>query len=320
MTSALTGESFGSAKPFERSPIKTGLHEFDEALDGIPPQSLTILYGHHKGGKTTLTMNLAEHVAVEEKRPVLYLVQSFNAQTLLGQIVSSRAQVDWLDVAEGKLTAEETGRLDVARGEVAGASLVVEDTPHLADGEIVERIEAWADKHPGGLAIVDHLVRDTPRDIDRCSHALKTAAVRTGAAVIATSRFAPIWDDERLVTGVGLSHADFDWQLLRWWCHSENLYPRDAVHLNISDQRTGEHRLALDLRLDEKFRRLSVVAMKSSGLSSLREERLKHPRGTVYHRILKPGEEPPPGYRKVYVSGLDPALDLGIWESSSWYV
>jgi len=268
-------------------------------------------------------MNIAEHVAVDEKRPVLYLLQAFNAQTLFGQIASSRARVDWLDVAEGKLTAEETERFQAASRELGASSLKIDDMPHLEDAEIVERIESWAGDHPGGLAVVDHLERDTVSAVDRCSQALKSAAVRTGAAVFATAWHELVDDDQCAQRGAGVSHADFSWHLFRWWCSSSNLYPRDEVNLIIHDERTGEQRLSLDTRLDEKFRRFRVVGARSC-CPSLREERTKHPSGMVYHRILKPGEEPPPGSRLVCLSGVDPELEItaweGSWESSRWEV
>jgi replicative DNA helicase len=50
------------------SPIRIGLNEVDELMGGLPPGSLAVLYSHHQGGKTTLAINIAEHVAIEERR------------------------------------------------------------------------------------------------------------------------------------------------------------------------------------------------------------------------------------------------------------
>ena len=301
----------------EHRPIRTGIEAFDNLHKGLPLGSLSVIHGDPKAGKTTLAMNIAEHVAVEEKRPVLYLVQSFSAQTLLGQIVSSRAGVDWLDVAEGKLREGEGARFEVASREIASAPLTIDDMPALEDEEITERIAAWAEQSPCGLAIVDHIRRGSAKEVDRCSQAMKTTAVSTGAAVLATSWPAPGWDDSRSIDGVGTSHADFSWRLYRFWCLDDRLYPRDEGYLTIYDERTGDMRVRMRLRLDERLRRFRFIEQEPTS-SSIRKERLRQPVSKVYYRILKAGEEPPPGAQVRYVSGVNPAAEGRAWESPSW--
>jgi hypothetical protein len=222
---------------------------------------LTVLCGLKEAGKTTLAMNFAEHAAVEQKRPVLYLVQTFSAQTLFGQIASSRARVGWLDVAEGKLGAKEREQFEHSAREIAASPLTIDDTPRLEDGELVERIETWARSHPSGLAIVDHVRRDSHRDVDRCSQTLKSAAVRTGAAIVGTAWATKYsYDRERIEDGVGVSHADFTWTVCRLWGSSRDNFSRDEGFMSIADERTKEHQLFLSTKLDEKCRRFHVIA------------------------------------------------------------
>ena len=306
----------GGREP-DRPPIPTGVEAFDNLYNGLPLGSLAVIDGEIKAGKTTLAMNIAKHAALEAKRPVLYMVQGFSTQTLFGQMASSRAGVDWVDVAEGKLSEEEGTRFEKASRELASAPLIIDDMPALEDDEIAERIAAWAEKNPCGLAIVDHIRRETAKAVDRCSRAMKAVAVRTGAAVLAASWDAPLWDLERLIDGVGTSHADFNWRLFRWWCLDNRQYSREDAYLSIYDERTGDERVRIHCRLDERARRLRSVGPEPTR-SSIRKERLRDPSGTVYHRILKAGEEPPPGARVHYVSGLDPAAEGISWESSSW--
>jgi len=52
LSSALTTGKPASAAA-ERNPIRTGIEPFDNLTGGLPPGSLTVLYGHYKGGKTT---------------------------------------------------------------------------------------------------------------------------------------------------------------------------------------------------------------------------------------------------------------------------
>jgi KaiC/GvpD/RAD55 family RecA-like ATPase len=311
----------GATQEIDSSPIRTGIGEFDNVAGGLPPGSLTVLYGQQKAGKTTLAMNVAEHVAVEERRPVLYLVQRFSAQTFFEQINCSRARVDFLDFAERKLSGEDAKRYEAARGDVLATRLEIDDSPHLSQEEVIQRIGLWSRKHPGGIVVVDHVDgSETERSADNWSHALKSVATRTGCAILATSYLIEVsLEGEAGEAPVSLSHADFGWQLLRWWCWSESEYPRDEANLSITDHRTGEHRLSLDVRLDETMRRFRVVSMRPT-CTSLREARRCYPSGTVFHKLLARGEEPPPGAQRViYHEGIDihPEPSPQMWCSNS---
>jgi KaiC/GvpD/RAD55 family RecA-like ATPase len=310
--SALTTQQRSSGAAVERTPIRTGLPQFDSLTGGLLAGSLTTFCGHYQGGRTTMAMNVAEHVAIEGKRPVLYLVQTFSAATLFGQIASSRAAVDWLDVAEGKLSAEESARFEVASRELSASALLIDDTPELEDAEIVERIERWSREHPGGLAIVDHISRDSNREIARCSQTLKAAAVRTGAAIIAAWQSPD--DTGRQVQGVGVSHADFAWYFFRGWRSCSDLHLRHEVILSVFDERTTEERLVLYLWFHERLRRFHLVAEKPPGLS-LRKKRLGRPADLVCYRILKPEEETPPGARILYMRECDLESAIAKWNS-----
>ena len=69
----------------ERRPVPTGVEAFDNLYRGLPLGSLAVIYGDLKAGKTTMTMNIAEHAALEEKRPVLYVIQDFSARPCLAR-------------------------------------------------------------------------------------------------------------------------------------------------------------------------------------------------------------------------------------------
>jgi KaiC/GvpD/RAD55 family RecA-like ATPase len=310
--SALTTQQHSSGAAVEQTPIRTGLEQFDNLTGGLPPGSLTTFCGHYQGGRTTMAMNVAEYVAIEGKRPVLYLVQKFSAATLFGQIASSRAAVDWLDVAEGKLSAEGFGWFQIASRDLAVSALQIDDTPELDDAEVVERIERWSREHPGGLAIVDHINRGSNREIARCSQVLKAVAVRTGAAIVAAWQ-APD-DTGRQVQGVGLSHADFAWYFFRGWRTCSDLHLRHEVILSVFDERTTEERLVLYLWFHERLRRFHLVAEKPPGVS-LRKKRLGRPADLVCYRILKPEEEAPPGARVVFMRESDLEAAIAKWNS-----
>jgi KaiC/GvpD/RAD55 family RecA-like ATPase len=261
---AFAGRLWGNRTPAAALPLRTGFAEFDQLTGGLPAGSLTVVYGNREAGKTSLLLNLAEHALLKEKRPVLFFQQSFSAETLLGQLGSLVAEIDWLDFCEGKLDARDRTGFKSALQKLS--ALTIDDTPHLEDEELVERISRWAESHRSGVVIIDHLIRTTPRTQGRCSQAFKAVAVRTGAVVVATCWHKDIEiDHSDTEEGVGESHADFTWALYRF-------DPRPQILMDVRDERTGEHRLALDLELDERLRRFRVIGA-GPRCESLREIR-----------------------------------------------
>jgi hypothetical protein len=219
-----------------------------------------------------------------------------------------------VDFAEGKLGPDDRKRVAAAKRDLERSPLTVDDTPHLEDVEIAQRIEKWANDFPSGVVIVDDFEqRNTRVQVDRCSHALKSVAAKTKTAVVGTAIYALLSDHQCSVYGVGLSHADFSWSLLRRWCWS-SVYPRDEFDLSIVDRRTGEQRLKLELQLEERLRRFEVVGSVPC-TPSLRESRLRRPDASVYHRVLNLDEKPPAGAKLIYMRGVrfDPGIEL--WEA-----
>src|SRR5439155_5639850 len=51
--------------------VSTGYHEFDDMTSGLQSSDLIIVAGRPSMGKTTYAMNIAEHVAIKGKLPVL---------------------------------------------------------------------------------------------------------------------------------------------------------------------------------------------------------------------------------------------------------
>ena len=51
--------------------VSTGYHDLDEMTSGLQPSDLVIVAGRPSMGKTTLAMNIAEHVAIKSQVPVI---------------------------------------------------------------------------------------------------------------------------------------------------------------------------------------------------------------------------------------------------------
>lgn len=87
------------AEPWE--PIPTGLEGVDEALDGgLPSTGLVMLGAVSSAGKTTFALQIADHIASEDGREVLYVACEQSAKELVAKSVS-RLMMEQTDHGKG---------------------------------------------------------------------------------------------------------------------------------------------------------------------------------------------------------------------------
>lgn len=71
-------------------PIKTGLSFYDELTDGAAAQTLTVILAEQGAGKTMLLQQLAESIAAQHQRHVIYLNFEMSRAQLLARAISAR--------------------------------------------------------------------------------------------------------------------------------------------------------------------------------------------------------------------------------------
>src|SRR5919197_2961518 len=83
--------------------ISTGFVEFDRMTSGMHPSEMIVIAPRHSMGKTALAMNIAEHVAINEKLPVGVFSLEMSSQQLVQRLLCSRARVNLQKVRDGFL-------------------------------------------------------------------------------------------------------------------------------------------------------------------------------------------------------------------------
>src|ERR1700731_2750891 len=83
--------------------ISTGFAEFDRMTSGMHSSEMIVIAARPSMGKTALAMNIAEHVAINEKLPVGVFSLEMSSQQLVQRLLCSRARVNLKKVREGFL-------------------------------------------------------------------------------------------------------------------------------------------------------------------------------------------------------------------------
>ena len=122
--------------PNDITGIRTGFHDFDKMTSGLQPGDMIVLAARPSMGKTSLAINIAEHVALEEGLPVAVFSMEMGASQLAVRIVGSIGRIDQGHLRTGKLSDEEWPRLTEAIEKLRTVSLHIDETPGLSTSEL----------------------------------------------------------------------------------------------------------------------------------------------------------------------------------------
>jgi len=135
----------------------TGFIELDELTCGLQAGELIIIAGRPSMGKTALGLNIAEHLAIVERRPVLFFSLEMSRQQVAQRILCSRARVDTHALRRGRHSGEDLRRLQAAADEISDAPLFVDDTSDLTILELRARSRMATRRHGIRAIFVDYL-------------------------------------------------------------------------------------------------------------------------------------------------------------------
>ncbi|MGV3773127.1 MAG: replicative DNA helicase, partial [Verrucomicrobiales bacterium] len=112
--------------------IATGFSDFDKMTSGLHGGEMIVIAARPSMGKTSLVMNIAEHVILEQKMPVGVFSLEMTAESLVLRMLCSRSRVNLRNIRDGFLAERDFPRLTGAAGKMANAPLYIDDTAGLS--------------------------------------------------------------------------------------------------------------------------------------------------------------------------------------------
>ena len=108
-------------------------------------------------GKTSLALNIAEHIGVIEKIPVAIFSLETGRQQLAERFLCSMSEIDSQKVRKGALDTEHYEKLKEASGELYEAPIYIDDTSTLTPLELRAKARRLKSQHDIRCIIVDYL-------------------------------------------------------------------------------------------------------------------------------------------------------------------
>lgn len=142
--------------------ISTGFRDIDKMLLGLQKTDLIILAARPSMGKTSLALNIAEHVATgafnrHPPRAVAVFSLEMSSESLVRRMLCCRAQIPSQQLSIGAVSKEAHGSLMNAANDLSKARIFVDDTAGLEAPDLRARARRLKRKHEIDLIIVDYL-------------------------------------------------------------------------------------------------------------------------------------------------------------------
>ena len=176
--------------------VPTGFTDLDELTSGFQPADLVVIAARPSMGKTALTLNIAQHAAIEAQVPIAFFSLEMSKESLVQRMLTSEARVDAQRLRKGMLRDDDFPRLARAAGILSSAPVYIDDTPGISMLEMrskARRLKADADL---GLIVVDYLQlmqgpansESRQQEVSTISRGLKSLAKELSVPVVALSQ------------------------------------------------------------------------------------------------------------------------------------
>lgn len=137
--------------------LETGFPDLDRMTGGFNGGEMIVIAARPSMGKTSLAMNIAEHVAVVNRIPVGVFSMEMTSRALTTRMISSIAHVNLRNLREGFLSERDFPRLTTAAGRVNAAPLFIDDTPALSVMQIRSKARKLMRTENIRLFVIDYL-------------------------------------------------------------------------------------------------------------------------------------------------------------------
>ncbi|HEX2343124.1 MAG TPA: replicative DNA helicase [Vicinamibacterales bacterium] len=176
--------------------VPTGFVDLDEMTSGLQPSDLIILAARPSMGKTSLVLNIAQHVGVHAGMTVGFFSLEMSKEQLFLRLLTSEARIDAHRFRSGHLAEKDYGKLSHALGTLAEAKVYIDDSAAVGVLEMRAKARRLMAEHGLHLLIVDYIqlmqgrgrFENRQHELASISRSLKGLAKELNVPIIALSQ------------------------------------------------------------------------------------------------------------------------------------
>lgn len=177
--------------------IKTGFTELDAMTHGLHNGDFVVVAGRPSMGKSALAVNIAEHVAINLKKPVAIFSVEMSKEQLALRMLCGRSGISQHTLRSRKLSHEQWMHLTRAANLLAPANIFIDDSAALSALEMRAKARRLKQQHGDlALVIVDYMqmmhasgrAENRQQEISVISRGLKVLAKELAVPVMGVSQ------------------------------------------------------------------------------------------------------------------------------------
>jgi replicative DNA helicase len=137
--------------------VPTGFTDLDEMTSGLQPSDLIIVAARPSMGKTSLALNMAQHVGTKTGLTVGVFSLEMSKEQLFLRLLTAEARIDAHRLRGGFLGERDWGRLSQAIGTLSESKIFIDDTPAIGVLEMRAKCRRLAAEHGLHLVVIDYI-------------------------------------------------------------------------------------------------------------------------------------------------------------------
>jgi replicative DNA helicase len=176
--------------------VPSGFTELDRLTSGFQPSDLVIIAARPSMGKTSLALNIAQHVGTKTEKTVGVFSLEMSKQQLFLRMLTAEARIDSQKFRGGFLSSEDYKKLSEALGALGESKVFIDDSASISVLEMRAKARRLKQEHGLDLLIIDYLQLMQGRgrfenrnlELASISRSLKSLAKELEAPVVALSQ------------------------------------------------------------------------------------------------------------------------------------
>ncbi len=173
--------------------LSTGLVDLDLYYRGLKAGEMHVVAGRPSMGKTSLAMQIAEVVALDQRVPVGVFSLEMTAESLVLRMIAARAGIDLRQVERGFFTEKDQFNLAESAKKIAGAPIYFEDESGISILNLRSKARRMVQLYGIKLIVIDYLqllhsdnrkCESRQQEVADISNGIKNMAKELGIPVI----------------------------------------------------------------------------------------------------------------------------------------
>jgi len=168
----------------ELTGLSSGLSSLDKMTSGFQPGELIIIAARPSMGKTAFSLNIAEAIAIRQKKTVAYFSLEMSKESLVTRLLASMSKINMGALKSGRLDEYSWPRMIEAASILSESKLFIDETSSISPIEIRSRCRKLKSQYGLDCIIIDYLqlmklkekVESREREVSEISRTLKAIA------------------------------------------------------------------------------------------------------------------------------------------------